>query len=506
MSERSRASIVASLLGAVAVHLVRALPTAPSVVDDAWISARYARNLALGHGLVYNVGEAPVEGYTNLAFVALLAVAHRAGLEMHTAMVSLGLVFSSLGLVASFGVARALGVPSGWALIPPFLLALDAHYAVVATNGIESSMFVASVLAATWAVLREQRGLAAILLALLVTVRPEGIAVAGGLCAFELARSWPHVSRALPLALGTVAAAIPTWLGRKLYFGAWVPNTFAAKDHRELADQLAFNLRYLGPDAPFWITVALLFAFACTRIRRDLRRAIVAALAAGLIAIAFRVDMWMPGGRLLLPAVALILPLATAAMADGAQGLGVRSRIAIIALVGLGVTVGPVPDHVREYDRRHTALPGNPAEKAAQWLGEHAPPGATLATRDAGVLAYHVGPNVRIAELHQRALTRPHPGGVDAQISTYTPKNPEFFIATVQREAQVNSGYSTDRLVFRGLDQPYRYLGRVLQHYHRYYDVYVRADLQVPDLPASWVVNAKGPQPPVAATPRPSAQ
>ncbi|MCB1151948.1 hypothetical protein KDK88_10375, partial [bacterium] len=33
------------------------------LVDDAWISWRYARNLAAGHGPVYNVGEM-VEGYS----------------------------------------------------------------------------------------------------------------------------------------------------------------------------------------------------------------------------------------------------------------------------------------------------------------------------------------------------------------------------------------------------------------------------------------------------------
>ena len=37
-----------------------------SLFDDAMISMRYAHNLAHGFGLVWNPGEAPVEGYTNL--------------------------------------------------------------------------------------------------------------------------------------------------------------------------------------------------------------------------------------------------------------------------------------------------------------------------------------------------------------------------------------------------------------------------------------------------------
>ena len=34
--------------------------------EDAMISMRYARHLADGHGLVWNIGEEPIEGFTNL--------------------------------------------------------------------------------------------------------------------------------------------------------------------------------------------------------------------------------------------------------------------------------------------------------------------------------------------------------------------------------------------------------------------------------------------------------
>ena len=42
--------------------------------DDAYISYRYARNLAAGDGLTFNPGER-VEGYSNLLYVLLLAPA-----------------------------------------------------------------------------------------------------------------------------------------------------------------------------------------------------------------------------------------------------------------------------------------------------------------------------------------------------------------------------------------------------------------------------------------------
>ena len=41
--------------------------------DDAMISMRYARNLANGHGLVWNPGEEAVQGYTNLGQTLVMA-------------------------------------------------------------------------------------------------------------------------------------------------------------------------------------------------------------------------------------------------------------------------------------------------------------------------------------------------------------------------------------------------------------------------------------------------
>src|SRR5580698_4569692 len=49
-------------------------------IDDAYISFRYARNLARGLGLVYNAGE-HIEGYTNFFWTVLLAGGIRLGLD-----------------------------------------------------------------------------------------------------------------------------------------------------------------------------------------------------------------------------------------------------------------------------------------------------------------------------------------------------------------------------------------------------------------------------------------
>jgi arabinofuranosyltransferase len=42
------------------------------IQDDAFISFRYAQHCAEGHGLTWNIGEQPVQGYTNFLWTLLL--------------------------------------------------------------------------------------------------------------------------------------------------------------------------------------------------------------------------------------------------------------------------------------------------------------------------------------------------------------------------------------------------------------------------------------------------
>lgn len=492
-----------------ALHVARAWPTVATVVDDAYISGRYAMHLALGNGLVYNVGEPPVEGYTNLLWVlwtaAAWALTGADPVQMHPILVYGGLLHGVLGVFAVTALARALaGRPHATAWVPGLWLALDPHYAVVATNGIESAQFLAFVSGAVALTLFATEGRAPVRVAAalaiggLIAVRPEGIAVAGALVGYDLLirrARWREALSWAPLA-GAIAAAGPVWIGRWLYFGDFLTNTWRAKDHKALADQLWFNVKYLGPDAPFWLLVGAGFLGSAWR-PWSAARAIVWAVAAGLVVIAFRVDMWMPGGRLLLPAVALIFALTAdrLRLALESEG-GVAARapwLAPIAVLGVAIPllIGPVPRHVYDYESRHTALPGNGAELAARHIAAHAPDGAVVMMRDAGVQAFYVGPRVRVFETHQRALTRSHPGGRDTDLAA-APANPEFIITTLQRETARSSSYPNDKRVTQRSRDAYVYLGRVYQHFHRYYDVYARADLDVPPLDAEAVHSFAG--------------
>ena len=70
------------LLAALLLVLLTHVAALWTVHEDAFISFRYARHFAEGHGLRWNVDEAPVEGYTNFLWVVMMAAARRAGLDM----------------------------------------------------------------------------------------------------------------------------------------------------------------------------------------------------------------------------------------------------------------------------------------------------------------------------------------------------------------------------------------------------------------------------------------
>jgi len=73
------------------------------LLDDAFISFRYAGNLVAGQGLVFNPGER-VEGYTNFLWTVLLAACHRAGLDMPAMSVVFALL-AALGTIVLLALA-----------------------------------------------------------------------------------------------------------------------------------------------------------------------------------------------------------------------------------------------------------------------------------------------------------------------------------------------------------------------------------------------------------------
>lgn len=227
--------------------------------DDAFISFRYARNLAEHGALVFNVGMDPperVEGYTNFLWVVVLAGLQSLGLAPPRAAPVLTGLGALAGLVTAALVARGLRRRLGrdaqdprvcmLELVPAILLVSVPEHMVWAHGGLETSWAAALVLGSMAAWSADRWRLAAGLAAATALLRPDGLLP---IAAFGL--TWLVVVSAPALVRGRktlrpVLAAVP-WprllqaallfavplgvhlLWRHHYYGAWLPNTWAIK-------------------------------------------------------------------------------------------------------------------------------------------------------------------------------------------------------------------------------------------------------------------------------------
>ncbi|MDB4285448.1 hypothetical protein N9903_00905 [bacterium] len=108
------------------------------IVDDAYISFRYAQNFADGHGFVFNPGET-VEGYTNFLWVLLLGLGLKLNLDPELASRLLGFAAGAGVLVASNLFGRRFGLSPATQWIAPLLLAVHPALTVWATGGARDS-------------------------------------------------------------------------------------------------------------------------------------------------------------------------------------------------------------------------------------------------------------------------------------------------------------------------------------------------------------------------------
>ena len=238
--------------------------------DDAFISFRYARNLAEGLGLVYNEG-ARVEGYTNFLWTVLMAGFIAVGLDPGQLSVIVSLACLALTCVVAALLVRQLlaGKQSMLLSFAALLLAANYTFASFGTSGLET-MF-ASLLVLV-AVERSEKGalLASGAAAIAATMaHPDHsifYAVLGILLfARDRVFAWHDLPRSgqaaakwrarlLWVLLGAwnvrryaaplLFVYLPYFAWRTAYYGDVFPNTYYAKNGSEPYFEQGF--RYLG--------------------------------------------------------------------------------------------------------------------------------------------------------------------------------------------------------------------------------------------------------------------
>ncbi|HXI04218.1 MAG TPA: hypothetical protein VNI57_13680, partial [Candidatus Saccharimonadales bacterium] len=441
--ERSHRIALAALLAVALAHSwYRAF-----LIDDACISFRYARNLAEGAGLVFNVGER-VEGYTNFLWTLILAAATRLGLDPAPVAEVAGILSSLILLAILYRWGRECGLGRTWALVAPGMLAVNRTYAAWATGGLETRFFTLLLVASAWRLHAEARTMgeagsdeapgpsdpttgfpfSALLLALACLTRPEGLlaaAVAGAGYLIACVRSGRSASW-VRFAIWSVLIVVPgaahvVW--RRTYYGEWLPNSFYAKVP---GLRLVSGVFYLYEFAWYHVLLAAIAAliFLGVRHREILPRARIAMTSLGAFALPFTalylLYACLVGGDHfefrfvdpILPFLYLGMALLSGPRADGdptgsrpeARPAGEHAVLAVALLVAAGLSsvtgFRDVDRHVSFGGKEHyVSIVSTESESAyfarwakiGRWLRTHANPAESIAVAPSGAIPYYSG-------------------------------------------------------------------------------------------------------------------
>lgn len=390
------------------------------VVDDPWITFRYARNLVEGHGLVFNEGEY-VEGFSNPTWVLVSTLPVYANIEPLSFARFAGFLFGAalLGLLC-FGAGdprREIRdeFDSGQSYLPrsglgALLLVSAFPFAVWSISGLETALYTlllfiyAGTLARAWNDGTLSSGiLSGLCLFAVAASRPEG-AMFFVLHAAVVAGNWNGPARKA-LVAGSVTFLLTFGLfllGRVSYYGEFLPNTAAAKIGGGLVSSFARGLGYLwgffsGPAILLVIFAAVAVVLRVRALMTDsdvvyTDRVLTVACGAVLLQAFFIIAVggdWMPASRFIVPVLPLLCLMAAAALLR-LPGF-VRFVIVMFMLAAGFMDARNSPD-IRWYRYAATyteqRLVVEPLYRAADWLEKNTGPEDTLAGSEAGILPY----------------------------------------------------------------------------------------------------------------------
>jgi hypothetical protein len=188
----------------------------PHANEDAYITFRFARNLAAGAGLTYNAGERTF-GFTSPLWTLWCALGQRllGDPVIWTRLTAIGADAITLTILTRM-LERHASRTAAWVFALGF--AAWPLFPALAVSGLEMSAMNACLALSVWAIERRSR-ISGPALAALALMRPEGLVAAG------IAALWAR-PRDRWIALALVAAGV---LGLTAYFGSPLPGSVVAK-------------------------------------------------------------------------------------------------------------------------------------------------------------------------------------------------------------------------------------------------------------------------------------
>lgn len=396
-------------------------------LDDPWIHLQFARNLHEYGSYSYFKNELVTAGSTSPLYTLLLAAGFFFTSDEMILSYSLGVLCFAGAAVFVYRLCMHLSPGSprvAMTAVALFLLEPRMHWA--ALSGMETTLFIAVMLACFYYYTAAQWNLLALSLGLLLWIRPEAlllmltlsIGALTGLLRLSTAEGQipaGHFLRSLWVRtrgpLGILASCVVPYVLMNLSLsGSLLPNPVAAKMgyyyplHGAFLSELA---EYLGGHhfvivAPFALAGCVLAVWGALA-RQTTARLVLVVWCGGMILVyGLKLPYLYQQGRYLMPVIPVILILALTAGNDALQWAERRrpspALTRLTARAGSGALVLLL---ALQFIARDSALAGEYAGSCrhvrdlqvttAYWLRDHTPGDAVVATHDIGAIGYYSG-------------------------------------------------------------------------------------------------------------------
>jgi hypothetical protein len=458
------------------------------LIDDAFISFRYAENLVAGYGLTFNRVGPSVEGYTNFLWIILFAGVHYLSLDPVITSKVLGCLLSLLSLGLTYKIGQILLVSNqeqcvnsgeqktegklpaslSWTLLPPIFLAVSGPFAAWAMGGLETHLVTTLNLLALQSYLTSHFLFSVVFFTLTSLTRPDGILWWLAIFLMHLYQKLENgkqkvKSNNLSTTYSLLSATyhlLPLlgfglfWIWRWQYYGDFLPNTYYMKTGGGLqqgAIGVFYVLKYILSQGGFF--PFLLFYFFRWKYDTYPHRLLLAQIGFYLIFIITSGGDWMPLHRFIVPLLPILAILNTEALRGVYHKLflflektGLPSSSLPRSILSVLIALLLIFPLIETFTERPAVIEDSAGVQSfiafGKWLGKQVPPQSLIAVNPVGAIPYYA----RLDALDMTGLTDFHiahlrMGGLHQKYdSNYIlSRKPDFIILIGQYDPKTES-------------------------------------------------------------------
>ncbi|MBL8145880.1 MAG: hypothetical protein JNL34_05795 [Anaerolineae bacterium] len=378
-------------LAVLALVLLRIPYYGKILLDDPFITYRYAENLLAYGQLVFNPGE-PVLATTTPLYALIMTVFGSVGLPIPAASSVFNLLCEAVLLAVLYGIIRSIGL-ARWQTDVAFgltalLVIIDRSFSVASWGGMETPLFVLLLFATLLQIIQRRYSRGAVTGSLATLTRPDGIIVLALLAGVMLVRerrlAWRQALIALAIGLPWVIFAWST-------YGTFIPQSVTAKNaiipiwdnavSTKLTILLYWPLRWFG------VFAVLPLAYGLLRSIKPARNPSAMVMAAfGLLQLAYLFLPNNPGfDWYFVPAVVTaycFIGLGLVQLLDNRRWVGIVCGAGIAAGLAFSGAANSLSVLTLDRDWRDGMV------KAVDYLNASAEPGSTVQSTNIGILGY----------------------------------------------------------------------------------------------------------------------